>query len=91
MARRASAAAYRRSPRYQAACARTHHLVDAPGMLPQPRLEDQIAVCLADRLPAAVVGRLGVRGVRAAARLVCLPARIVGLLVGVPARAKGSR
>lgn len=91
LARRATAAVYRRSPRYRAACARADRLVDASGMLPQPRLEEQVAVCLADRLPEAVVRALGVRGARAASRVLCFPARVLGLLAGLPTRAKGSR
>lgn len=65
--------------------------MDSEGPLPEPRLEQQLAVNLADRLPAVAVRLLGVRGLCVLGWLVALPFRVVGRLVGIgPMRSGGS-
>lgn len=53
-------------------------LVDADGPLATPRLPDQLAVSLADRMPDRAVRVLGVRGLRATGAALALPARVAG-------------
>lgn len=89
VARRATAAVTRRSRGGDAA--HRPRLADADGALPEPRLHEQLAVTLADRLPGLLVVALGVGGLRALGRLIAMPLRLVGRLVGVgPARAGGA-
>ncbi len=83
VARRATAAVYRRSRQARVARQRTEWLVDSQGTLPEPRLEQQLAVHLADRLPGVLVRVLGVRGLRVAAWLFAKPLRVAGRLMGV--------
>ncbi|HZW09209.1 MAG TPA: hypothetical protein VFF69_04835 [Phycisphaerales bacterium] len=90
LARRASAAVYRRSGRYGVARRHASHFIDADGrLLPEPRLEDQLAVGLADRLPDPLVVMLGVRGVRTVAACIALPARACGRLIGIRPKPPG--
>jgi hypothetical protein len=64
--------------------------VDSEGPLPEPRLEQQLAVNLADRLPAVAARVLGVRGLCVLGWLAALPFRLVGRLVGIgPMRSGG--
>jgi hypothetical protein len=58
-------------------------LVDSEGHLPEPRLDEQLAVTIADRLPGFLVTTLGVRGLRALGWLLAAPLRLVGRFVGV--------
>jgi hypothetical protein len=89
-ARRASAALYRQSSRHEVARNHAAHLADADArLLPQPRLEEQLAVALADRLPDPLVAALGVRGVRTLALLIALPARSCGWLCGIRTPRRG--
>lgn len=83
LARRATAAAYRRSRRAEAARTKTARLIDTQGRLPEPRLEEQLAITLADRFPGVFVRLLGVRGFRALAWLLAAPLRLVGRLMGI--------
>lgn len=82
-ARRATAAAYRASPHWLSVRHQAGLLADATGPLPQPRLHEQLAVTLADRLPGGLVALFGVRGLRAAAWLAALPLRLFGRLAGL--------
>ncbi len=83
LARRATAAAYRRSRRAEAARTKTAWLIDTRGRLPEPRLEEQLAIALADRCPSPLVRLLGVRGFRALAWFLAIPLRLAGRLMGV--------
>jgi hypothetical protein len=56
--REASAAVYRRTERYRRHC----ELMGRQGVLPVPAFERRLAVYLSQRLPAALVVRLGPRG-----------------------------
>ncbi len=81
----------RRSVRGGRARGLTGWLVDSEGPLPEPRLEQQLAVNLADRLPGVAVRVLGVRGLCVLGWLAALPFRLVGRLVGIgPMRSGGS-
>ena len=82
LARRATAAAYRRSRRYRVAQAHACQLVDAQEVLPRPELTEHVAVYLADRLPGVCVVLLGVGGLKLTARLMVMPIRVVGRVVG---------
>ncbi|VAX41055.1 hypothetical protein MNBD_PLANCTO03-1990, partial [hydrothermal vent metagenome] len=83
IARRATAAVYRRSRRAQAARTKTTWLIDTHGLLPEPRLEEQLAVHLADRLPGFLIRLLGTRGCRMLAWFLAVPLRLVGRLMGL--------
>ncbi|MCW5774984.1 MAG: hypothetical protein KIS87_00870 [Phycisphaeraceae bacterium] len=73
VARRASHAYYRGRGRYRRHLAHAHLLADSIGPVETPRLEDQIAVHLAHRLPDGLVAAMGVRGVRLAACVMVRP------------------
>lgn len=57
-------------------------LVDSDGPLPEPRLEEQLATAMADRLPGPLVTVLGVRGLLAASRALAWPLRAFSRMTG---------
>lgn len=76
IARRATAAIYRTSRRHHIAQSRASELIDAQSLLPEPRLDEHVAVYLCHRLPSPMVRLLGVGGLLAIAKVLAWPIRL---------------